>query len=75
MCDVAFESQTDLKKQKDDHKINNEINHCDECEKVFNEEWKLSAHKKTHKNFKCNQCTKTFKTEDIMEKHIRIYHL
>ena len=76
MCDVAFVSQEDFKKHKDDHKINKEMYHCDECEKVFNEEWKLNAHKKRHKNFnfKCNQCSKTFKTEDIMEKHVRISH-
>ena len=46
--------------------------HCDECEKVLNEEWKLNAHKKKHKNFKCNQCSKSLKTEDIMEKHVYI---
>jgi hypothetical protein len=58
-----------FKKHKDDHKLNNEIYHCDECEKVFNEEWKLNAHKRRHKTFNCNQCSKTFKTRDIIRKN------
>ena len=39
---------------------------------MFNEEWKLNAHKKRHN--KCNQCSKTFKNQDIMEKHKNISH-
>ena len=74
MCDVTFEKQVDFKKHKDNHKLNDEMYHCDDCGKVFNEEWKLNAHKKRHENFKCNQCSKTFKNQDIMEKHAKISH-
>ena len=34
---------------------NTEIFKCGECEKEFNEEWKLSAHIKTHKKYQCDQ--------------------
>ena len=33
---------------------------CDDCEKSFNEEWKLNAHKKSHAVHYCDHCEKSF---------------
>ena len=41
---------------------------------MFNEEWKLNAHKKTHRTHVCGECEETFKFEDILEKHKAIKH-
>ena len=45
-----------------------------ECDKEFDEEWKMSAHTKMHKRYKCDQCEKTFKFPDIRTKHIQVKH-
>ena len=29
---------------------------CNECERTFDGEWKLNAHRKNHKKFSCDQC-------------------
>ena len=47
---------------------------CDECEQLFDEKWKLTAHKKNHKTHKCDVCSKTFQDLDIMKKHSKISH-
>ena len=41
---------------------------------MFDKEWKMKAHLKTHKLHKCDNCKKTFKNEDILEKHLKIAH-
>ena len=45
---------------------------CNECDKTFSDEWKLNAHKKTHKKFPCDRCEKSFQFESIKELHIKI---
>ena len=40
----------------------------------FKEEWMLSAHMKTHEQYRCEQCDKTFKHLDIKKKHVLIQH-
>ena len=36
---------------------------CAKCGKVFDEEWKLRAHIKNHKEYLCENCEKVFKCE------------
>ena len=73
-CNRTFEKLTDMKKHKNEHKAKNDTFDCDQCEKKFNEEWKLCAHVKTHVNYKCDQCSKTFRYLDVMDKHTQISH-
>ena len=47
---------------------------CNKCEKVFDQEWKLNAHLKKHREHSCPFCEKTFNFEDILKKHITIAH-
>ena len=46
------------KHNKNQHKSNAKLK-CDECERNFDEEWKLNAHIKIHKKYNCDQCDKT----------------
>ena len=73
-CAKKFKSVKDLKKHKEKHKLQNEMYPCSECEKEFDEEWKMRAHKKNHTKFKCDICEKTFKCQEVMEKHVKIAH-
>ena len=47
---------------------------CDQCNKEFNEEWKMSAHRKIHTKYQCDQCEKSFQYLDIKKKHILVTH-
>ena len=47
---------------------------CEKCEKTFDEEWKMRAHLKNHREHVCETCDKSFKYQDILEKHISITH-
>ena len=47
---------------------------CTKCEQVFDEEWKLNAHLKKHRENLCQFCEKSFKFKDVLEKHIKITH-
>ena len=47
---------------------------CEKCEKTFDEEWKMRAHLKNHKEHLCETCDKTFKYQDILGKYIKIAH-
>ena len=47
---------------------------CELCEREFNENWKLVAHVKTHRNVKCDLCEESFRYKDLMEKHVKIMH-
>lgn len=47
---------------------------CDHCGKVFNEQWKMTAHLKTCKQNQCEMCDKTFKYEELKKKHMLITH-
>ena len=62
-----------LKKQKE-LPSTEEIYKCSECEKQFNEEWKINAHMKMHKKYECDKCEKKFKYLDIKIKHIQVQH-
>ena len=56
------------------HKSKDDSFQCNECDKFFDEEWKLNAHKKNHHKQSCDHCDKTFKCEEVKLKHIRIAH-
>ena len=47
---------------------------CTKCERVFDENWKLNAHMKKHREHPCQFCEKSFKFKDILEKHVKITH-
>ena len=42
---------------------------CNECERTFDGEWKLNAHRKNHKKYQCDQCEKSYKSEELKDKH------
>ena len=46
----------------------------DDCDKSFDEAWKMNAHKKNHNKYLCDHCDKMFKYQDINTKHIKISH-
>ena len=73
-CDLNFASLSEYKKHKHVHMVANERFQCDNCEKEFDEGWKLKAHVKNHKKFECHQCVKTFQHSDTMKKHVDISH-
>ena len=72
-CSREFESLKDQKEHMKKHR-NPTTFECNECERKFDEEWKLCAHKKNHLKYPCNLCDKTFKSEDIRDIHVRISH-
>ena len=47
---------------------------CDHCGKVFDEQWKMTAHLRNCKQNKCEVCDKTFKYEELKKKHMLITH-
>ena len=63
-----------MKKHKSNKRSDIEIFKCLECNKEFNEEWKMSAHLKLHQKYKCDQCEKTFKYLDVKTKHVQVKH-
>ena len=73
-CDQCFKTFRDLKCHMRNHVSMVQVFKCEKCEHIFNEEWKLQAHQKSHNEYKCEQCEKTFKYEDIKQKHIKISH-
>ena len=73
-CDQEFANAHSLKTHKKIHAQSCMPLRCDDCEKTFNEEWKLTAHIRTHKKYSCDQCDKSFKFEDTRSKHIKIAH-
>jgi uncharacterized protein with PIN domain len=42
-CDNTFANRREFKKHNSIHRSNKEIFHCDQCEKHFDEEWKMKA--------------------------------
>ena len=76
MCNACGVSMNTAREYKDHMRCyhSKESMKCSECERIFDEEWKLNAHLKKHKEFSCQQCEQTFKYEDIIEKHIAIAH-
>ena len=73
-CMKEFASLRDLRSHNTEHKSKNDLFQCNHCERCFNEEWKLSAHVKTHVKYPCDLCDKTFKFQEIKLKHIQISH-
>jgi hypothetical protein len=58
-----------LKECKGDNSVRNF--ECDECDKLFDDKWKINANKKNHKKHKCDVCSKTF--QDIMKNHKKMF--
>ena len=73
-CDKSPKRLSNLKNRKNDHESQPGVFKCDHCDKVFNEQWKMSAHVRKHDKHKCEQCDKTFKYLDIKKKHILVSH-
>ena len=71
-CDENFVTWNSYREHMKQHRLINDLFQCKHCSKEFDEEWKLSAHVKTHKKHKCEQCNKTFKYLDVLSKHIKI---
>ena len=74
ICDENFNSSANLKKHRGIHETTVWSFQCDECERVFNEEWKLTAHSKQHVKYACDLCDQTFKTEEVKKIHNKIVH-
>ena len=72
VCDENFNTSADLKKHRKSHKTAVWSFQFDECETVFNEEWKLNAHSKQHVNYMCDLCDKAFKNEEAKKNHNKI---
>ena len=71
-CSLTFPKQKDLQKHmKNDHKCDKKFQ-CEECERIFVEEWKFKAHEKCHKKYECTICEQTFQSDDIRCKHTKI---
>ena len=60
-CEQQFEKQGDLKEHRTKQHASVGTFSCDECDKLFTEEWKLKAHVKSHNRFSCELCDKKFK--------------
>ena len=73
-CDKTFPNSSTVRNHQVDHSSLNINFKCDQCERKFDEDWKLSAHIKEHAKKKCDRCNKVFKCEDIKKKHIQITH-
>ena len=74
LCEQRFDKQGDLKEHKRNHHVSDGNFVCEQCDKSFAEEWKLTAHIKTHKSYPCNQCDKIFIHKETELKHIRAAH-
>ena len=61
-------------KDHKEHRVNSDTFMCDQCDKEFDEEWKLCIHLKKHKKYSCDQCSKTFSYINAKNKHIQITH-
>ena len=71
VCGENFSNARDIGNHMKKHRPVGSIK-CNKCERMFDEEWKMVAHLKTH--ILCNICGKSFKYQDILEKHIKIAH-
>ena len=73
-CEENFESFREMRNHVRKHRTKDDSLKCNECDRFFNEEWKLNAHKKNHHKHSCDRCDKTFKCEELKQKHIGIAH-
>ena len=72
LCEDSFSLTIDLKTHiKTKHAGSLK---CDKCEKVFDAEWKLSAHLKNHKEYPCDKCEKVFNYEEARSRHKTAVH-
>ena len=75
ICEEGYASKREFMKHKKCHmSVLPGKSKCDDCDKTFNEKWKLNAHVKIHKKFPCEKCEKVFEVKDIKEKHVKIAH-
>ena len=65
-CGENFRNVRDLKQHVKKHILVEHIE-CEKCERMFDEEWKMKAHLRTHKLHSCENCEKTFINQDILE--------
>ena len=55
-CDRNVESLEEVKTTQEDQSNAQQMFKCDQCDRYFNEKWKLNAHLKTCKINKCDVC-------------------
>ena len=65
-CGENFRNVRDLKQHVKKHNLVEHIE-SEKCERMFDEEWKMKAHLRTHKLHSCENCEKTFMNQDILE--------
>ena len=53
-------------------KIHSRTFKCNNCEKTFDEVWKLNANSSSHSS--CEFCGKVFRQEEIKQRHVQISH-
>ena len=73
-CEKNLEGLENVRNPKEDDNSALQLFKCDQCEKEFNQNWKLNAHLKTCRMSKCDVCDKTFKYEELRKKHMLITH-
>lgn len=71
-CDENLANSTAVKKHKTTESPS--IFKCEQCRKVFDQEWKLCSHLKLCKMNGCDQCDKSFKCLELKKKHVLISH-
>ena len=74
VCKQEYKTARDLKIHNKTHRPNISSFKYEICEKLFDENWKMMAHKKTHHGNSCDKCEKTFRNENILKKHKQISH-
>lgn len=71
-CDKKLDDGNFLKKQKNRSSFG--VYKCDQCNKEFDQGWKLSAHEKKHKRYQCDKCENCYEYLDILKKHKLVSH-
>ena len=74
VCDKKLKNQKESQEHIKEHRRNDGPFSCEVCKRVFDEEWKLRAHKKSHSGIKCDLCEEKFRCKDLMEKHVKVVH-
>ena len=55
-CEKNLTNVKNLKKHRSDKDSCKGVFKCDMCEKEFNKEWMMNAHKNNHRIHKCDRC-------------------
>ena len=71
VCGESFSNARDLENHMEKHR-SVESTKCIKCERMFDEDFKMIAHLKTH--IFCNICEKLSNIKTSMKKHIKIAH-